>query len=89
MCIAFAFQLLIEDNGIPSKIKSALAQCRDSHEIIELESAKIDEFQGKLSDKLDGYHGILEGVTIQLNKIRNLQHLGEYFRILKDIQEVR
>lgn len=80
---------MVEGNGIPSKIKSALAQCRDSHEIIQLETAKIDQFQDKLSHKLDGYHGILNGVTKQLNKIRSLQHLVEYFKILKDIQEVR
>lgn len=66
-----------------------MAQCRDSHEIIQLETAKIDQFQEKLSKKLDGYHNVLEGVTKQLDKIRNLQHLVEYFKILKDIQEVR
>lgn len=80
---------MIEGNGIPSTIKSALAQCRDSHEIIQLETAKIDQFQEKLSAKLDSYHGILDGVTKQLDKIRSLQHLIEYFKILKDIQEVR
>lgn len=80
---------MIEGNGIPSKIKSALAQSRDSHEVIELETAKIDQFQEKLAQKLDGYHGILKGVTTQLDKIRSLQHLVEYFKILKDIQEVR
>ena len=85
----FYFQLLVEGNGIPSTIKSALAQCRESHEIIELETAKIDQFQEKLSTKLDRYHEILEGVTKQLDKIRSLQHLVEYFKILKDIQEVR
>lgn len=83
-----SFQLLVEGN-IPSTIKSALAQCRDSHEIIQLETAKIDQFQEKLSTKLNGYHVILEGVTKQLDKIRSLQHLVEYFKILKDIQEVR
>lgn len=80
---------MVEGNGIPSTIKSALAQCRDSHEIIQLETAKIDQFQEKLAKKLDGYHGILEGVTKQLDKIRSLQHLVEYFKILKDIQEIR
>lgn len=83
------FQLLIEDNGIPSKIKTALAQCRTSHEIIQLESAKIDAFESRLSNKLEGYHQILNGVGKQLNKIRSLQYLVEYFKILKDIQEVR
>lgn len=81
--------MLIERNGIPSTIKSALAQCRDSHEIIQLETAKINEFTKKLATKLDGYHNILGGLTIQLTKIRNLQLLVEYFKILKDIQEVR
>lgn len=66
-----------------------MAQCRDSHQIIELETAKIDQFQMKLTQKLNGYHGILKGVTNQLDKIRCLQHLVEYFKILKDIQEVR
>lgn len=82
-------KLLIEGNGIPSTIKSALAQCRDSHKIIQLETAKIDGFSIKLSTKLDSYHNILEGVTIQLTKIRSLQLIVEYFKILNDIQDVR
>ncbi|XP_031625269.1 RINT1-like protein [Contarinia nasturtii] len=81
-------ELLIEGNGIPSTIKSALAQCRDSNEIIQLETAKIDQFQEKLIQKLDGYHSILDGVTKQLDKIRCLQLLVEYFKILNDIQEI-
>lgn len=80
---------MIEGNGIPSTIKSALQQCRDSHEIIELETAKIDQFQEKLIQKLGGYHNILDGVTKQLDKIRCLQLLVEYFKILNDIQEIR
>lgn len=87
-CLSF-LKLLIEGNGISSPIKSALAQCRDTHGVIELETAKIDQFQEKLSKKLDEYHVILDGVNKQLNKIRSLQHLVEYFKILKDIQEVR
>lgn len=80
---------MVEGNGIPSTIKSALAQCRSSHEIIQLETAKIDQFQEKLGQKLDGYHSILNSVATQLAKICSLQHLVEYFKILKDIQEVR
>lgn len=81
--------MLIEGNGITSPIKSALAQCRNTHEVIELETAKIDQFQEKLTTKLEGYISILSGTKSQLNKIRSLQHLVEYFKILKDIQEVR
>lgn len=66
-----------------------LAQCRNSHEIVELETAKIDQFQDTLLTKLNDYRKILKGVSNQLNKIRSLQHLVEYFKILKDIQEVR
>lgn len=80
---------MIEDNGIPSKIKTVLAQCRDSHEIVQLETAKIDQFQDNLETKLNDYRKVLQGVTKQLDKIRSLQHLVEYFKILKDIQEVR
>lgn len=82
-------ELIVDNNNIPSKIKSTLAQCRDTHEIVLLESTKIDQFQENLSNKLTGYHKILHGVSNQLNKIRSLQHLVEYFKILKDIQEVR
>lgn len=82
-------KLLIENNNVPSKIKSTLAQCRDVHEAVALETVKIDQFQETLLTKLDEYHEVLHGVSDQLNKIRSLQHLVEYFRILKDIQEVR
>lgn len=82
-------ELLIENNNVPSKIKSTLAQCRDVHEAVTLETEKIDQFQVNLLTKLNEYHNILHGVSDQLNKIRSLQHLVEYFKILKDIQEVR
>lgn len=82
-------ELLIENNNVPSKIKSTLAQCRDVHEAVALETEKIDQFQETLVTKLNEYHGILHGVSEQLDKIRSLQHLVEYFKILKDIQEVR
>lgn len=83
------FQLLIEDNNVPSKIKSTLAQCRDVHDTVSLETAKIVRFEDTLATKLSEYHRILNGVADKLNKIRSLQHLVEYFKILKDIQEVR
>lgn len=82
-------ELLIENNNVPSKVKSTLAQCRDVHEAVALETEKIDLFQETLLTKLNEYHEILHGVSDQLNKIRSLQHLVEYFKILKDIQEVR
>lgn len=82
-------ELLVENNNVPSKIKSTLAQCRDVHEAVALETEKIDQFQENLLAKLNEYHEILHGVSDQLNKIRSLQHLVEYFKILKDIQEVR
>lgn len=66
-----------------------LAQCRKSHEVVQLEKAKIDDFHGNLEMKLDDYRKVLQGVTKQLDKIRSLQHLVEYFKILKDIQEMR
>lgn len=86
---AIEAELLIENNNVPSKIKSTLAQCRDVHEAVALETEKIDQFQETLVTKLNEYHVILHGVSEQLNKIRSLQHLVEYFKILKDIQEVR
>lgn len=82
-------ELLIENNNVPSRIKSTLAQCRDVHEAVAIENEKIDQFQETLLTKLNEYHEILHGVSDQLNKIRSLQHLVEYFKILKDIQEVR
>lgn len=82
-------KLLIENNNVPSTIKSTLAQCRAVHEAVALETEKIDQFQETLLTKLDEYHEVLHGVSDQLNKIRSLQHLVEYFRILKDIQEIR
>lgn len=82
-------ELLIENNNVPSKIKSTLAECRDVHEAVALGTEKIDQFQETLIAKLNEYHQILHGVSDQLNKIRSLQHLVDYFKILKDIQEVR
>ena len=83
------FQILTDDNDVPSTIKSTLAECRDVGEVVLLENAKIDEFQAVITDKLDEYQKMLSGVSDRLHKIRSLEHLVEYYRILQDIEDVR
>lgn len=81
-------ELLIENNNIPSMVKSTLIKCRDSHETLLLEKEKIENFQQILNSKLTNYRQILNGAAINLNKIQSLQCLVEYFKIIKDIQDV-
>lgn len=81
-------ELLVEGNSVPSMVKSTLAKCRDAHETLALEKEKIANFQELLDGKLDSYRKVLQGASRNLNKIRSLQCLVEYFKIIKDIQEV-
>lgn len=81
-------ELLIEDNDVPSKVRATLTKCQQAHDALALESAKIDNFQEAIDTKLNEYQDVLQSVLSKLNKIRSLQCLVEYFKILKDIQEV-
>lgn len=78
-----------EHSAVSSKVKSVLVQCRDVHEAIELETAKIDQYQDQVRTKLDDYQKILSGVSVKLNKIRSLQQLIEYYKILRDIEDIK
>lgn len=81
-------ELLTENNNVPSMVKSTLVKCRDAHETLSLETEKIENFQQNLDSKLINYRNILDGASVNLNKIQSLQCLVEYFKIIKDIQEV-
>lgn len=69
-------------------MKTALAQYQTTHDIVQIETAKIDDFERKLSYELDGYCKLLNGVKDHLSRIRSLQYLVDYFKIIKDIQDV-
>lgn len=78
-----------ENNSIPSKIKSTLSHCRDVSDVVDIENAKIDQFHDRIGDKLDEYSKVLSGVNDKLQKIRSLQQLIEYFKILQEIEDVK
>lgn len=88
-CAIFQKQVLIGDNNVPSQIKRTLAHCRTIHGGIEIENVQIDRFDETLTDKLNEYQEVLGGVNQKLQKIRGLQQLIEYFKILQEIENIR
>lgn len=72
-----------------SQIKRTLAHCRTIHGGIEIENVQIDRFDEKLTNKLDEYKTVLGGVNQNLQKIRSIQQLIEYFKILQEIEDVK
>lgn len=72
-----------------SKIKSAIRSAHTACETIDVQQEKINIFQSRLEEKLNENEDILDNVSSSLNKVRQLEHLYEYFKVLKDISDIR
>lgn len=48
----------------------------------------VDEYQKKIGEKIEEYKKINENIKGNLQKISELEHLVEYFRVLQDIQDI-
>ncbi|XP_059615224.1 RINT1-like protein [Phlebotomus argentipes] len=80
--------LSLEDDIQNSVIKTALADAGNASERIESHIAKIDSFAEALDEKIDFRTSIVDGAADNLEKISELTHLLEYFKIVRDIQEI-
>lgn len=71
-----------------SVIKTALTDAENASDKLERQIEKVDRFTETLSEKLDFRTSIVAGIGDNLAKIRDLEHLIEYFKILRDIQDI-
>lgn len=91
ICIlSIALQLMVNDETVSSKIKTAIRTGRTICETIDVQQEKVNNFHSRLEDKLNENEQILDSVVMgSLNKIWKLEHLHEYFKVLKDISDIR
>ncbi|KAJ6644173.1 RINT1-like protein [Pseudolycoriella hygida] len=84
-----ALKLTVSDDTVSSKIKSAIRSGRLLCESIDVQQEKANNFLSRLEEKLNENDKILDDEVIRsLKKIRQLEHLYEYFRVLKDISDI-
>lgn len=83
------FQLSLENVNVTSTIKNSLLKNITTNEIVNIEIEKFNEFNEKITTKLIDYDKYLDDVSESLDKIRKLEYLVEYFKILQDIQDIR
>jgi RAD50-interacting protein 1 len=78
---------LTSDNGSPI-IKKTLESTRKAIDEVDEEFTKVDQFQTKVNEKIEKYRQVHESIQEHLTKIKDLEHLIEYFKILQDIQDI-
>lgn len=82
--------MTVNDDTVSSKIKSAIRSGRSLCETIDVQQEKVNNFHLRLEEKLNENEEILDNfVEGSLNKLRQLEHLYEYFKVLKDISDIR
>ncbi|XP_017063376.1 RINT1-like protein [Drosophila eugracilis] len=77
-----------EDSQNVSCYKSAFQCQQQVCESIDFELEKLAQFGAKLKKKLKECQPALEGVAEDLGKVRQLQRLTQYLRLVQDIQEI-
>ncbi|XP_055703383.1 RINT1-like protein [Phlebotomus papatasi] len=81
-------KLSLEDPSVSSVIKTTLTDAENVSDKVERQIEKVEKFTESLSEKLDFRTSIVTGIGDNLAKIRDLEHLIEYFKILRDIQDI-
>lgn len=88
-CISSKKQISISNTVVNSSLKTSLINAATTSKVVDIKTEQINIFEEKISKNLVQYQSHLEGVSESLEKIRNLQHLVEYFLVLRDIIEIR
>lgn len=80
----------MNDDTVSSEIKSAIRAGRSICDTIDVQQEKVKNFHLRLEEKLNENDKILDNVVVgSLNKIRKLEQLYEYFKVLKDIADIK
>lgn len=83
-------QLMVNDDTVSSKIKTAIRTGRSLCETIDVQQEKVNNFHTRLEEQLNENESILDSTVMgSLSKIRKLEHLYEYLKVLKDISDIR
>ncbi|KAG4075265.1 hypothetical protein HA402_003056 [Bradysia odoriphaga] len=84
-----ALKLMVNDDTVSSKIKTAIRTGHSICETIDVQQEKVNNFHLRLEEQLNQNENILDSTVMgSLVKIRKLEHLYEYFKVLKDISDI-
>lgn len=82
-------KLSLQDDTAHSNVKTILRSCDTICLAVDIQIAKIDEFQKKVSKSLHIYDNALAGICDSIHKLTQLEHSAEYVRVVEDITNIR
>jgi RAD50-interacting protein 1 len=69
-------------------IKSSFDGAKHSIDDANEKLQNSDEYVEKIDKKISGFKEIQENISSHLEKIHELEHLIEYYRVLQDVQDI-
>lgn len=82
------FQLtLTSENASPTFIQALQRAQEDINDITEKLEA-VDRYQTRVNARIEQHKSIHEHIRGHIEKITELEHLVEYYRVLQDIQDI-
>uniref|UniRef100_A0A182SZS9 Uncharacterized protein n=1 Tax=Anopheles maculatus TaxID=74869 RepID=A0A182SZS9_9DIPT len=72
---------------IPS-IKNLIETGRTKLQELDEKESSLDDFEEKISDRIDVYHRLLKEVGDKMREVRVLQTVRDYMALIKDIENI-
>lgn len=69
-------------------LKRTIESTEEVLEEVDRRVERVDQYQKRVQETLQKYKKIHEGIEEHLTKIKELEHLVEYFLVLQDIQDI-
>lgn len=69
-------------------LKKAIKRAHATLEDVGEKFQSVDKYTIKIRDKVTKYETIHESICDSIEKINELEHLVEYYRVLQDIQDI-
>ncbi|XP_062549793.1 RINT1-like protein [Armigeres subalbatus] len=83
-----ASRITLPDENCMPELKNAIQSCSWKHTELEEAADNLEAFEEKLLERIERHKEVLERIDGHLKKIKKLENMKEYFKILLDIQSV-
>lgn len=81
-------QLTITSDNASPILKQTLASAQEVIDDVSEEIHDAEQYQKKIDERIEKFRKIHENIKENLEKISELEHLVEYYRVLQDIQDI-
>lgn len=69
-------------------LKTTLEGTQKILAVVDENLVTVEQYQKKVRERLETYKSVQSNIQENIQKVDELQHLVEYFRVLKDIQDI-